>query len=285
MEEGSMPRTTPICFRPLMLAAVLGLGFAAGWILREDGGGAEAQEDPTALATAQLTRFYDALAGRGELVGVLGQAFQIMRTDGTRYDRAGYLDRASSLSAYRLGNVHGVQAGDVLTATFFADATGTVGGAGVVTEGLPRLAVFTREGGDWKMQGFANLGNGLTSDPVEAGRKAVDAWVGAVASGDPANVAKVIAPEFQIVRSDGTAYDAAAYLQSNLPRFPEPPQIGTLVVTGFGDHIVARYEITSKVMLGEETEMRDAPRLTVFRKGADGTWLVVAHSNFAALQQ
>jgi ketosteroid isomerase-like protein len=278
-----MPMTSLPRLRPLLLAAVLGLGFAAGWVLREDGGGAEAQEDPTALATAQLTRFYDALAGRGELAGVLGQAFQLMRTDGTRYDRSGYLDGASSLSAYALGNVHGVQAGDVLTATFLVDATGTVGGADVATEGQPRLAVFTREGGDWKMQAFANLGNGLTSDPAEAGKKAVDAWVSAVASGDPANVAKVIAPEFQIVRSDGTAYDAEAYLKSNFPRFPEPPQIGTLVVTGYGDHLVARYEITSKIMLGDEAEMRDAPRLTVFRKGLDGTWLVVAHSNFAAL--
>ena len=93
----------------------------------------------------------------------------------------------------------------------------------------------------------------------------------------------MLAPEFQIVRSDGTAYGAEAYLQSEFPRFPEPPQIGTLVVTGYGDHLVARYEITSKIMLGDETELRHAPRLTVFRKGSDGTWLVVAHSNFAAL--
>lgn len=280
MSNAAMPR-----FRPLMLAAVLGLAFAAGWTLRSDGGGAEAQEDASALAAAQITRFYEALSGKGELADVLGDAFQIMRTDGTRYDRDTYLGRPPAYSDYEIGDIRAFQAGDVLTATFFTGATGTIEDRSIASEDQPRLAVFTRANGEWKLQAIANLGSGMMSDPTETAKKAVDAWVGAVASGDPANVAKVIAPEFQIVRSDGTAYDAEAYLQSNLPRFPEPPAIGTLVATGHGDHLVARYEITSKIMLGEETELRDAPRLTVFRKAPDGTWLVVAHSNFAALQQ
>ncbi len=271
--------------RPLVLAAVLGVAFAAGWTLRQDGGVAEAQEDAAALAEAQLTRFYEAVSGRGELADVLGDAFQIMRTDGTRYDRDTYLSRPPAYSDYKLDDIRAFQVGDVLTATYFTGATGAIEDRSIASEDQPRLAVFTRAGGEWKMQAIANLGAGLLSDPAEAAKKAVDAWVGAVASGDPANVAKVIAPEFQIVRSDGTAYGAETYLQSNLPRFPEPPQIGTLVATGHGDHLVARYEITSKIMLGEETELRDAPRLTVFRKTADGRWLVVAHSNFAALQQ
>jgi ketosteroid isomerase-like protein len=277
-----MPMTSLSRLRPLLLAAVLGLGFAAGWSLRDEVG-AEAQEDAAVLAEAQLTRFYEALAGRGELGDVLGDAFQIMRTDGTRYDRDAYLSRPPSYSAYKLGDIHAFQAGDVLTATFFAGVTGTIEDRNVASEDQPRLAVFTRADGEWKMQAIANLGMGLISDPSEAGKKAVDAWVNAVASGDPAAIRKVLAPEFQIVRSDGTAYNAEAYLQSNFPRFPEPPQIGMLVVTGYGDHLVARYEITSKIMLGDEAEMRDAPRLTVFRKGLDGTWLVVAHSNFAVL--
>jgi len=279
-----MPMTSLTRFRPLLLAAVLGLGFAAGWTLRAGDGAAVAQEDAAVLAEAQLTRFYEALAGRGELGDVLGDAFQIMRTDGTRYDRAAYLSNPPSYSAYKTGDIRAFQAGDVLTATYFTGATGRIEDKSIASEDQPRVAVFTRANGEWKMQAIANLGTGLMSDPAEAGKKAVDAWVGAVAAGDPANVAKVISPEFQIVRSDGTAYDAQAYLQSNLPRFPEPPAIGTLVVTGYGDHLVARYQITSKIMLGEETELRDAPRLTVFRRGPDGTWLVVAHSNFAALQ-
>lgn len=269
--------------RHLTLAATLGVGVAAGWILRDGGGSAEAEEDPSALAESQLTRFYEALAGRGELGDVLGDAFQLMRTDGTRYDRETYLSRQPSYSAYKIGDVRALQSGDLLTATYFAGVTGTVEDAGIASEDQPRLAVFARADGEWKMQALANLGLGLMADPAAAGKAAVEAWVNAVASGDAAEVEKVLAPEFQIVRADGTAYGAKEYLQSELPRFPEPPQIGALVVTGYGDHLVARYEITSTVTLGDDTEMRNAPRLTVFRKSGDGRWLVVAHANLATL--
>ena len=269
--------------RFLLAAAVLGLGFAAGWFARDGGGTAEAQEDASVLAKAQLTRFYEALAGRGDLADVLGDAFQLMRTDRTRYDKATYLSRPPSYSAYKLEDVRAFQVGDVLTATYFAGATGSIEQTVIASEDQPRLAVFTRVGDEWKLQAIANLGLGLMSGPAEAGKKAVEAWVGAVASGDKATVDKVLAPEFQIVRSDGTAYNAEEYLQSELPRFPEAPQTGNLVVTGYGDYLIARYEITSKVTLGAETEMRYGPRLTVFRKGDNGAWLVVAHSNFAAL--
>ena len=279
-----MPKPFPSRFRPLLVAAVIGVGFAAGWSVR-GGSHAEAQDGAAAIAEAQITRFLEALGGHGELADLLGDAFQIIRTDGSRYDRAGYLAHPPSYSAYRISDVKAVQSGDVLTATFFAGLTGTLEGQSVVIEDQPRLAVFTREGDAWKMQGWANLGSGLLNDPAGAGKAAVDAWVGAVASGNAATIGKVLAPEFQIVRSDGTAYDAQAYLQSEFPRFPEPPEIGSLVVTGFGDHLVARYEITSEILLGDSEEMRDAPRLTVFRKGHDGSWLVVAHSNFAALER
>ena len=133
------------------------------------------------------------------------------------------------------------------------------------------------------MQALANLGMGLMSDPAAAGKAAVDSWVGSVAAGDKEALGRILAPEFQIVRSDGTAYGVEAYLQSELPRFPEPPEIGALVVTGYGDYLVARYEITSEVTIGSEQELRYGPRITVFRKGPGGPWLVVAHANLAAI--
>jgi hypothetical protein len=40
-------------------------------------------------------------------------------------------------------------------------------------------------------------------------------------SSDGARIEAVLAPEFQILRADGTAYDKHAYLKSNLPRFPD----------------------------------------------------------------
>ncbi len=276
-----MPNQLAKTIRALTLAAaVLAAGFAGGWMMR---GGAEAQEDATVLAKAELGRFYEALAGRVELSDVLGDAFQIIRTDGMRYDREGYLARPPSYTDYELHDIHAVQADDLLTASYFSTVAGTFEDTSVASEKQPRLAVFAKADGEWKLQALANLGMGTISDPAAAGRTAVDSWVGAVAAGDTAALAKILAPEFQIIRSDGTAYDTTAYLQSELPHFPEPPKIGSLVVTGYGGYLVARYEIVSEVTLGTETEMRYGPRLTVFRKGPDGTWLVVAHANLAAL--
>lgn len=263
-----------------LLAAVLGGGFAAGWAMR---GGAEAQEDAATLAETQLKRFYEALAGRGELGDVLGDAFQIIRTNGTRYDREAYLSRPPSYSGYSLGGIRAFQSGDVLTATYFAGVTGTIEGTGLASQDQPRMAVFTRDGSGWKMQALANLGMGLMADPEAAGKAAVEAWVGAVADGDKTALARILAPEFQIIRSDGTAYDTASYLQSELPHFPEAPAFASLVITGYGDYLVARYEITSKIMLGGEEELRYGPRLTVFRKGEGDSWLVVAHANLASI--
>ena len=95
----------------------------------------------------------------------------------------------------------------------------------------------------------------------------------------------MLAPEFQILRSDGSAYDRAGYLASNLPSFPDKvPVMSALVVTGDGDLLVARYVLTTGGVLSDEAEERPAPRLTVFRKDGDA-WLVVAHANFAPIRK
>jgi len=114
------------------------------------------------------------------------------------------------------------------------------------------------------------------------GEAAVQAWVGAVVSGDVDRIEAILAPEFQIVRADGSAYDKDEYLQSILPRFPEDgPKMSELVVTGHGDLLVARYVLTTGGVRGDEEES-EAPRLTVFRK-QDGAWLVVSHANFGLI--
>lgn len=115
------------------------------------------------------------------------------------------------------------------------------------------------------------------------GQKAVQAWVDAVVSGDVGRIEAILAPHFQILRADGTAYDKRSYLASDLPSFPHVPEISDLVVTRDGDILVARYMLTTGgVREGVERPM--APRLTVFQKDGD-RWLVVAHANFAAIER
>jgi hypothetical protein len=105
-----------------------------------------------------------------------------------------------------------------------------------------------------------------------------------VASGDKKRISKILAPEFQIARADGSAYGAAHYLESDPPKITGSPTVANLVATGFGDHLVTRNSLTLEATLGGNTMEAEAPRLTVFRRN-EGAWLVVAHANFANVKQ
>jgi ketosteroid isomerase-like protein len=267
-----------------MYAMLLAIGVVAGWQLRGPGPAANAAEDLDALARAQVERFYAGTAGKAPLAEIMGEGFQLIRSDGTRYDRSGYLANPASLQTFELDGFKATRAGDALIATFFTSFQGTVEGVRYDVARSPRLAVFTEVDGGWKLQAFANLGFGSVVDPGADARKAVDSWLGAVASGDKQRIGGVLAPEFQIARSDGSAYGASEYLASDLPRFAGSPAVENLVATGFGDHLVARYRLTVDATIGDKKMEAQAPRLTVFRRSA-GAWLVVAHANFAEVER
>ncbi len=114
-------------------------------------------------------------------------------------------------------------------------------------------------------------------------RAAVETWVGALVGNDPERVAPVLAPEFQIQRGDGSAYDRDGYLAAGLPGFTAMPEIVDIVATGHDDVLVVRYTLTvpADSTLDDQTVAPLAPRLTVFRH-EDGVWLVSAHANFRA---
>jgi ketosteroid isomerase-like protein len=115
------------------------------------------------------------------------------------------------------------------------------------------------------------------------GAKAIDAWLSALVKHDPAAVAAVLAPEFQIMRSDGSAYGKDDYVAEGLPNIAKQPEVEKLVVTGFGDMLVARYWLRVEETANGKVAEAHAPRITVFRRSAD-MWLVVAHGNFAQFQ-
>jgi ketosteroid isomerase-like protein len=116
------------------------------------------------------------------------------------------------------------------------------------------------------------------------GMKAIESWMGSLVKGDPDGVAAILAPEFQIMRSDGSSYDRDGYIKGGMAKIAAMPKIEKLVVTGFGDHIVTRYMLTvDETVEGGKAAESHAPRITVFRKSGD-RWLVVAHGNFAKIQ-
>lgn len=126
----------------------------------------------------------------------------------------------------------------------------------------------------------ANSAEARQYSPEEA-LKALEPWVDAVFTGDPAVVEKVLAPEFQILRSDGIGYDKTGYLQA-LPKHRIRSKFSDIAATGTADLMVVRYRIETDQTIGGKEVRGVSPRLSVFRL-EEGRWLICAHANFAAL--
>jgi hypothetical protein len=246
---------------------------------------AHAADEPDALARTLLDRYYAALPGEGDaLAAVLGDAFQTIRIDGSRLDREEYLAAPSTIRDYTLEDIRATLAEPVLTVTYFVSFAGIVQGTPRETRHAPRIAVFVHRGEAWKLEAFASLGNtpAALPDASDIALPAVEAWVGAVASGDPAVLASLLAPEFQLVRDDGSSYGRDAYLAQGMSNLTAVPVVSDLVATAYGDLIVARYMLSVAPGSTAEGEALQpiGTRLTVFRRSED-VWLVVAHANFA----
>jgi len=144
---------------------------------------------------------------------------------------------------------------------------------------------------DFSVMGLAGLSLLMAaSSPARAAellseqraRQALDPWYDAIFSGDPAAVAGVLAPEYQILRADGTAHDKEAYLQA-LPKHNTRATFSDIVATG-DDHImVIRYLIESDQVADGKAVRGTSPRLSVFRREGD-RWLLSAHANFAPVK-
>jgi ketosteroid isomerase-like protein len=134
---------------------------------------------------------------------------------------------------------------------------------------------------------FTPAGSASSPEPVDLQveiREAIEGYFGALMTGEPDKVAATLAPEFQILRADGSNYDAKAFPDSILPIISEMPAIEKLNVTAEGDIAVAAYVVNVDETLDGVLAEAYAPRLSIFRKSGDG-WLLVAHGNFAALQE
>ncbi len=129
------------------------------------------------------------------------------------------------------------------------------------------------------------MGTASAAAPVqispEAALKALDPWADALFTGDPAVIEKVLAPEFQILRADGSGHIKASYLKA-LPQQKIRSKFSDIIATGTADVMVVRYRIETDQIINGKTVKGISPRLSVFRQ--DGaSWLICAHANFAAL--
>ncbi len=112
---------------------------------------------------------------------------------------------------------------------------------------------------------------------------AVRQWLDAVVAGTPEALGAVLAPEFQIQRANGTGHDRDGYIEGGAAQLAEF-DAQDLVVTRHDDLMVVRYTLVVSETISGQPVQQTAPRLTVFRL-EDGHWLVVAHANFAEVEQ
>ena len=95
------------------------------------------------------------------------------------------------------------------------------------------------------------------------GTAALRALWGALVDRRPEVVDKVLAPEFQVMREDGSADDKRDYIATGIPHVAALPEISRIAVTGHGDVMVTRYVARVRETRDGKVVEKSAPRLTV----------------------
>jgi len=119
---------------------------------------------------------------------------------------------------------------------------------------------------------------------TDTARALIASFVEAVIAG-PDKVAPLLAPEYQIMRSNGVGYDRAGYIGrgAGSVRAQRNYAYDDVVVTRADDILVVRYFLRIEETIDGKAITRRAPRLTVFRK-ISNDWKITAHSNFAQVE-
>lgn len=117
---------------------------------------------------------------------------------------------------------------------------------------------------------------------ITEARTALSSLFDALRSGDPNKVRPLLAPEFQVVRFNGAAYDKEQYLMQSIPKIEGQPSFDDLVVTRNADIVVSRMRLRIQERLDRKRAESGAPQLIVFRITSQG-WQVIAAANFAKL--
>lgn len=112
-----------------------------------------------------------------------------------------------------------------------------------------------------------------------AAEGALNGWADALFSGDPAQVDRVLAPQFQLIRANGEGFTREDYL-NNLPSQNKRIEWSDVVATGDQSTLVLRYRAEVDQVIDGKVTTGTAPRLSVFLRDGD-RWLILAHANFS----
>lgn len=265
--QTSLDRRPAIVARPgwaaILFAAVLvGPGLPAAAAGNDD------------LARTLIDRFYEDLGpSSAELDAFMGEGFQIIGSDGLRFDKKSYLGFAKEVTTHEISDLVTRRDGDILTATYNVTYSGAFEGIAREVPGLARLAVFKEtEPGTWKIEALAALGTG-ENDVAGIAPGVLAAWLAATASGDAGRIRTLAAPDFQIQRAQGHGATLSAFLDEGPEAGPAPAAVD-ISATSFSNTMVVRYAL-------RPAGGAPSPRLTVFQR-IGGKWLASAEARFPA---
>lgn len=117
-------------------------------------------DDPAATGRELVSEFLTILSTEEApgLEDFLADGFQLQRADGSGGTKAEYLETHAVVESFVLGeSLTAVQQGDLLTVRWSVEVDESVGGTDFSSDEAPRLSVFVREGGDWKLLAHANF--------------------------------------------------------------------------------------------------------------------------------
>ena len=115
-------------------------------------------EDTEALARQLVDTYAQAVFDRDQqaLGDLLSEAYVLRRSDGSGYDRQGYIDALAEGSNYELvdfevTDVTAKRDGDILVVLFTLSAEILEDGRSVLSEPSPSLVTFVKVGDEWKL--------------------------------------------------------------------------------------------------------------------------------------
>ena len=228
---------------------------------------AESDNERDALALRLIDRFYNDLTpGNSELARFLGDGFQIIGSDGLRFDRTSYLTFPKQITEYEITDLIARREGDVLTATFEVGYVGAFQGVARDVPRLARLAVFHKTEEGWKLQALAALGTG-ENDVAAVAPKVLARWRAATASGDMQRIRALAAPNFQVQGPVRKGADLDADLKE-IRATDAPAKVEDFVASSFSNTMVIRYSLRTR----SDKRMSG---MTVFER-INGIWLALA---------
>ncbi|MEW9807536.1 nuclear transport factor 2 family protein [Mesorhizobium sp. ZMM04-5] len=141
--------------RDFSLLALAGLSVLAAGVRPLSAGEPLSEQQARAALDPWIEAVYSGDPTRVD--GVLGPEFQILRSDGTGHDKAGYLKALPKHNApIVLSDIIATGNADVMVIRYRIDSDQTVDGK-AAKGNSPRLSVFRKEDGRWLLSAHANF--------------------------------------------------------------------------------------------------------------------------------